>query len=167
MTVEEDDLATRLGRLEDRRAIEDLLVSYARAVDSRDGKALAACFASDAAATFSGMPAGTGGEAIAEFLLSTLGAPDRPTTHVVSNVGVELHGDRASAISNAVVYGIRGTPEQLRLRGISYHDELLRTSDGWRIQRRTHAVAWEGGAEHVPHHGHPTGRRTLGALYGR
>jgi hypothetical protein len=128
-----DDLAARLRAVEDRAALHDLLVRYAVAVDSGD------------------TPAGVGGPAIATFLMATMGpGPKPPTTHRVGNVLVTLDGDRANVQSSAIVYGIRGEPLQLRLRGVSYADLCVRTAGGWRIQRRTHSPAWEGAAENVP-----------------
>jgi hypothetical protein len=48
------------------------------------------------------------------------------------------------------MYSVRGNPEQVRIRGISYHDRMRRTPDGWRIAKRVHSVGWEGAAESVP-----------------
>jgi len=138
----------RLRALEDNAAIEALLNRYADSVDRRDAAALAACFTADAEASFAGIVTSGGGEAIAGFLLSTLGPA--ASTHVVSNALIELDGDRASVRSRAVVYGVRGEPEQLRLRGVTYDDSLVRTAEGWRIHRRVHSAQWEGGAAHLP-----------------
>ena len=41
---------------------------------------------------------------------------------------VNLDGDEADVQSSAVVYGVRGEPLQLRLRGISYRDRFVRTA---------------------------------------
>lgn len=138
----------RLRALEDRVAIEALLVRYADAVDGRDEAALAGCFTADAHASFGGVVTTGGGQAIAGFLLSTLGPA--ASTHIVSNAIVEIDGDRAAVRSRAVVYGVRGEPEQLRLRGVTYDDLCVRTSAGWRIARRVHSAQWEGGADHLP-----------------
>lgn len=138
----------RLLALEDRAALHDLLVRYATAVDERDHDALAGCFTDDAEASFAGIAAGAGGHSIATFLLSTLGPAE--STHVVANVRVELRGDEAAVSSVAVVYGVRGEPEQLRLRGVTYRDVCVRTPNGWRIRERVHTPRWEGGAQHVP-----------------
>jgi hypothetical protein len=61
-----------------------------------------------------------------------------------------VRGDEADATSNAVVYGVRGEPPQMRVRGVRYLDLLVRTTDGWRIRRRTHRPQWEAAAADVP-----------------
>ncbi len=72
------------------------------------------------------------------------------TSHLFTNVLINLDGDEAEARSRAAVYSVRGTPEQVRVRGISYRDRMRRTPDGWRIAKRVHSVAWEGAMESVP-----------------
>ena len=149
MTIEE--LEARLHLVEDRQEIADLLVRYARAVDDGDDEQLARCFTADAEATFAGVPAGVGGRAITSFLRSTMGTATRlASTHNVANITVTVRGDEADAISNAVVYGVRGDPPEMRARGVRYDDLLVRTPDGWRIKRRTHRPHWEAAARDVP-----------------
>jgi 3-phenylpropionate/cinnamic acid dioxygenase small subunit len=146
-----DDISARVQAIEDRQEIADLLVRYARSVDDGDDVVLAACFTDDAEATFAGVHAGVGGTAITSFLRSTMGASARPaSTHNLANILVTLRGDEADATSNAVVYGVRGDPPQMRARGVRYDDLLVRTPHGWRIKRRTHQPHWESAATHVP-----------------
>jgi 3-phenylpropionate/cinnamic acid dioxygenase small subunit len=151
-----DDTAARVRALEDRAEINDLIIRYAEAVDNRDNATLANCFTDDAEATFAGVPVpGRGGDAVVAFLSSLGGGAPRPatpikTSHLFMNVVVTLDGDEADARSSASVYSVRGEPEQVRIRGISYHDRMRRTPDGWRIAKRVHSVGWEGAAESVP-----------------
>ena len=146
-----EDLAARLQLVEDRQEIADLLVRYARAVDDGDDEQLTSCFTDDADATFAGVAAGVGGRAITAFLRSTMGAATRPaSTHNIANITVTVRGDEAEATSNAVVYGVRGDPPELRARGVRYDDLLVRTPHGWRIRRRTHRPHWEAAARDVP-----------------
>jgi ketosteroid isomerase-like protein len=150
------DLAARLQALEDKAAINRLIIAYAEAVDSRDNPALAACFTDDAEASFGGVPVpGRGGDAVVAFLNSLMGggpgpAPSFRTSHLFMNVVIDLDGDEAATRSNATVWSVRGEPEQVRVRGITYRDRMRRTADGWRIAKRVHAVWWEGAAESVP-----------------
>jgi 3-phenylpropionate/cinnamic acid dioxygenase small subunit len=151
-----EDFAVRAQVLEDRVAINDLIIRYAEAVDNHDGGALASCFTDDAGATFAGIPVpGRGGAAIVAFLASLPGgaagtAEPMKTSHLFTNVVINLDGDQAEARSRAAVYSVRGTPGQVRVRGISYQDRMRRTPDGWRIANRVHSVAWEGAMETVP-----------------
>jgi 3-phenylpropionate/cinnamic acid dioxygenase small subunit len=152
----DEDLAARAQVLEDRVAINDLIIRYAEAVDNRDDTALASCFTDDAEATFAGVPVpGRGGAAIVAFLASLPGgsagtATPMKTSHLFMNVVINLDGDQAVARSRAAVYSVRGTPEQVRVRGITYQDRMRRTRHGWRIANRVHSVAWEGAMESVP-----------------
>ena len=143
-------LELRVRAIEDRLAIEDVIVRYAHGVDGQDDELLASCFSDDATASFAGVPAGPGGTAIAAFLASAMGTPRAASTHRVTNVAVTLDGDEADVHSSAVVYALRGEPRQLRLRGITYRDRFVRIPAGWRIHRRVHSVAWEGAADSVP-----------------
>jgi uncharacterized protein (TIGR02246 family) len=146
-----DDLTVRLRLVEDRQEIADLLVRYASAVDDGDDEQLASCFTDDAEATFAGVHAGVGGPAITAFLRSAMGATTRPaSTHNLANITVSVRGDEADAVSNAVVYGVRGEPPEMRVRGVRYEDRLVRTPDGWRIRVRTHRPHWEAAATDVP-----------------
>lgn len=151
-----EELAGRVQALEDRAAINDLIIRYAAAVDSRDDEALAACFTDDAEASFAGVAVpGRGGAAIVAFLGSLGGGAARTatpmiTSHLFMNVAIELDGDEADVRSSASVYSVRGDPEQVRIRGITYHDRVRRTGAGWRIAQRVHRPIWEGAAESVP-----------------
>ena len=147
---EPSDLERRVQAIEDRLAIEDVIIRYANAVDSQDDELLASCFTDDATASFAGVPAGPGGAAIVAFLASLRGVAVIGSMHRFGNVVVTLHGDEADVQSRAVVYGVRGEPLQLRMRGITYHDHFVRTSAGWRIGRRVHSPSWEGAAENLP-----------------
>jgi hypothetical protein len=144
------DLEARVRAIEDRLAIQDVIIRYAHGVDGHDDELVASCFTDDAEASFAGVPAGPGGPAIASFLASTMGNPRVASTHRFTNVAVTLDGDEADVRSSAVVYAVRGEPLQLRLRGITYRDRFVRTPAGWRIGHRVHAVSWEGGAENKP-----------------
>jgi hypothetical protein len=151
MTADGPDLEARVRAVEDRLAINELIARYAYAVDGRDDDGVAACFTDDAQASFAGVPTGRGGRAIAQFLAESMGGERRPlTTHRFTNVIVDLRGDEADVESSGVVYAVRGEPERLRVRGLTYRDRVIRTEDGWRIRRRIHNVSWEAAADAVP-----------------
>jgi ketosteroid isomerase-like protein len=152
----DDDVAARVQALEDRAAINDLIIRYAEAVDNRDNDALASCFTDDAEASFAGVPVpGRGGAAVVAFL-GSLGDGGPPavgrlkSSHLFTNVAISVQGDEAEARCSASVYSVRDDAGQIRVRGVSYRDRMRRTPDGWRISKRAHSVAWEGAAESVP-----------------
>jgi ketosteroid isomerase-like protein len=151
MTAKPADLEARIQAIEDRQAIEDIIVRYALAVDGGDLDLVASCFTDDAQASFAGVPAGPGGPAIASFLQSLMGTGERPVTlHRFTNVTVDLDGDEAAVRSSALAYALRPGTDQLRLRNVSYRDRFVRTDKGWRIADRVHSVAWEAAADSVP-----------------
>ena len=148
--TEPNDLERRVRAIEDRLEIEDVIIRYANAVDFQDDELLESCFTDDATASFAGVPAGPGGAAIVAFLVSLRGVAVIGSTHRFGNVVVDFDGDEADVQSRAVVYGVRGDPLQLRMRGITYNDHFVRTPKGWRISRRVHSPSWEGAADNVP-----------------
>jgi hypothetical protein len=75
-------------------------------------------------------------------------AVDR-TQHVITNVLIELEGDRATAGANLVVTFADG-PEPLRTHGERYRFEALRTPAGWRLSRVQVTPVWTSGAVPTP-----------------
>jgi len=127
--------APSLADLQDRAAIHDLVMRYARAVDRRDFAGVAACFTPDAA--YQGQLSRTG---IAEALARLEAGLARwdVTQHLMGNQLVELDGDRARCETYALashVSGDGGARRELTV-AVIYEDELVRTPDGWRIAGR-------------------------------
>ena len=65
--------------------------------------------------------------------------------HTIGNFDVSIDGDRAS--SKVHFYNPMGRPKadgtlSLFWIGGFYVDDLVRTSDGWRIQKRVEQQAW-------------------------
>ena len=96
-------LEERLRALEDREEIHRLLLAYATALDARDMEAYAALFAR-AGEWIGGTGYGRTPEGIRSMLEEKLvpnpPAPGPTHRHVVSNVAVDLAGDRATAVSS-------------------------------------------------------------------
>lgn len=131
------DATDRLRALEDRAAIHDLTMRYARGVDRRDLDLVAACFAPDA-----GYEGGLGVGTIAVALAALRDRMQRyrTTMHFIANQLVELDGDRARCETYAIVYH-RLEPDdedaQDYIVGVRYVDDLARHGDGWWIVHRT------------------------------
>jgi ketosteroid isomerase-like protein len=121
--------------------ILDVLARYARGLDIRDFAMVAACFAPDATAEYSGRQF-AGADAIVAFVHAV--ERFRATTHVITNAVVEVDGDRATAHSQAVAYMVssEAEPDIVRIRGIRYDDELARIGGKWRITKRLHRADW-------------------------
>lgn len=128
-------LDSGLQALLDRAAIEDLLMRYARGVDRRDLIMVAACFTPDAAYEGS---LGDGTIDIALDALRERMPRYRTTMHLLTNVLIDLDGDRASSETYGLVYHRLEDADEDEdfVVGVRYLDELARLPDGWRITRR-------------------------------
>jgi hypothetical protein len=123
----------------DRVEIDDLLVRYTTAIDTKDWALLDTCFTPDAHVdyTTSGGVAGAYPEVRAwlEKALSIFPI----TIHAISNSRITLEGDRASGrtlVDNPMVLP-KGEGGAFVFTVYAYYDdEFVRTEQGWRIARR-------------------------------
>lgn len=128
-----------LQEVSDRMEIQDLLTRYALAIDTKDWTLLDACFVANAELDYTA----TGGRKgpypeLRKWLEEAL-SPFAVTVHYIGNASVELDGDRARArtyLWNPM--GFQKADGELHWFTVSAHyvDELTRTGDGWRIQKR-------------------------------
>ncbi|HLT70183.1 MAG TPA: nuclear transport factor 2 family protein [Acidimicrobiales bacterium] len=131
-----------LQALQDRVEITDLLHRYARALDTKDWDLLASVFTPDAHLdyTSSGCPAGPRDEVV-PWLARAL-EPVPMTQHLITNVEIDLDGDRAT------VRALFHNPLQLPgMPGVShcggtYEHEVVRTPEGWRSRRLVETMLW-------------------------
>ncbi len=150
MSLEDD-----VRYLIDRQAVVDVLHTYCHLVDAQDHDAMVEqVFAPDGSDDHGEGPV-QGREAIAEWFREAT-ANIASNAHNVSNVMVEIDGDKARMTSRVTSW--TWTMESLAggtqrpadyVVSVSYHDELTRYPEGWRIDRRVL----------VPHGsqtGHPT-----------
>lgn len=127
-----------LEELLDRQEIDDLLIRYATAVDTKDWDLYETCFTPDAFIDYESA-GGIKGKLpeVRAWLEKTL-VMFPMTQHVVCNRSVDLDGDAATARS--VFYNPMGLPQEdsqiLFFDGGYYNDKLIRTPDGWRISER-------------------------------
>ena len=133
-----------LQRIIDRQAIIDLLIQYATALDTRNWRLLEQCFLPDAvddygenAGRHEGYPAI---EEVVRFFLEDLDS----SQHLLGNYVVEIEGDRATASCylHAQHYLEETKGGDTYTVGGNYEDEIIRTSDGWRIKHRKLMVTW-------------------------
>jgi ketosteroid isomerase-like protein len=127
----------------DRIEIDDLLVRYSTAIDTKDFDLLDDVFTADAdcdyevVGDFRGDPA-----AFKAWLSEVMGFFDFHM-HYVTNRAVVLDGDTATAVSylyNPCV--LKGGDGTVLDEGGRYHDTLVRTPDGWRIASRREEPIW-------------------------
>lgn len=127
--------------MDDHRQIADLLFTYAERIDGGDFDGLGDLFA-HAEVTFEGFEQVRRGrdEVIALYSASTRRYPDDgtpKTKHVMTNVIVDVHGDRATARSYFTV--LQAVPGHLALQPIvagRYRDRFERVDGRWRFAAR-------------------------------
>jgi len=137
------DMSTR--EISDRIRINDLLVRYTRAIDTKDWNLLDSCFIPDADVdyTASGGVAGKYPE-VRAWLAKAL-APFPVTAHYITNSMVDLRGDRASArtlVLNPMFFANPDGSLHDFTVGATYVDELVWTDAGWRIARRVEEAGY-------------------------
>ena len=128
--------------LSDKAEIRELLFRYARAVDDKDWALMDVVFTSDARLDYTSVdgPAGSRDE-IVDWLERSL-APVPMTQHFITNLEIELDGDRATA--RAMFYNPMQLPgmDDVCACGGNYHHALVRTPDGWRSERLVEETKW-------------------------
>ena len=131
--------------LVDRARIRDLTARYNRCFDDGDVEAFAHTFTADGVMEVVGGFEVRGRQGLAEMCRRT----PYGVVHVTVDATVEVDGDRA--VQDVTVMVLQrpkpdAAPEERRTtleRSGRYHDELVRTPDGWRFARRT--VTLDGG----------------------
>jgi uncharacterized protein (TIGR02246 family) len=116
---------------EDERAIERLILDYAAANDAGDWEAVAGTFTENGRMSRPVAPDDftEGRDAI---LAAFKARPPRKTRHIIANIRVNVDGDSAKAESQILLFT---GPDMAPLVG-SFHDTLVRTSEGWRFAAR-------------------------------
>jgi uncharacterized protein (TIGR02246 family) len=133
-------LQARLQRAEDQLAIERVITDYSKFLDARDYDSYAGLFARDGVWQ-TGTTVRRGAAEIKAMLVGLFGTPpagfvNAGDYHLVSNIEVNVVGDRATARSRhlLVMRGPDGSPTP-ELAGF-YEDELVREDGQWKIARR-------------------------------
>lgn len=130
-----------LRGLSDRFAIEERLFLYGQYLDTKRAERVAdEVFTEDAVLIF-GSASLEGRDAIHAHVME-YAASVSATSHNIDNVIVAVDGDRARAVSRVMAFHWFDLPGADPLRPTDllsvggYEDDLVRTSDGWRITRR-------------------------------
>lgn len=148
LVAEVRSLAAAVQELADRRAVADVVLSYATAVDRRDWEAVRACFEEGAVVE------GTVHQAPLEpYLRSLVDGVEHfgSTMHFMGNQLVSVDGDLAEVETYAVAFHWMGEQpgaddDGNLVVGVRYLDTLARSADGWRIRRRRVTSEWRRGA---------------------
>lgn len=125
-----------VGELNEQQAVVDVLVRCAAAFDARDWSALDNVFTADVEAY-----GAQGRAAVVTTIRSFLGGCG-PSQHLLGNYDVVISGESARSVCKARVLhvGAGDRADQTYECCGNYLDELVRTTDGWRIRRRQFEV---------------------------
>ena len=124
--------------LVDRARIRELTARYNRAFDDGDPDGFAATFIEEGVMEVEGTFSVSGRDGLAEMVRHT----PYGVVHVTVDATVEVDGDKAVQDVKMLVLSRPGPDAASGARTTltnsgRYHDELVRTADGWRFTRRT------------------------------
>jgi len=132
-------LSLSIPEISDRMEIQDLLVDYCHAIDTRNWDALDEVFTPDAVIDYTEMGGTRGTLAETKAFLATAMANFAGFQHMIATSKVTLDGDTArgkTICHNPMIVTSAAGETQVYLCGLWYRDEFVRTPDGWRIQHR-------------------------------
>jgi 3-phenylpropionate/cinnamic acid dioxygenase small subunit len=134
-----------IGEISDRLEIQDLFTRYCYAIDDRDWDALDDMFTPDARIDYTATGGAAGSLAEMKAWLGTALAPFAMSQHMVSHPLLAIDGDRAT--SRMILYNPMGMDDgqgnvSTFFVGVWYHDTLVRTDGGWRIDERKQKLAY-------------------------
>lgn len=124
--------------LSDRAEIQDLLVAYCEAIDSRDWDALDHVFTKDAIIDYTEAGGARGTLPEIKLYLDKALAQFSGFQHMNGLPQIKVSGDTATArtiLFNPMIINQNGAPHVFFV-GLWYKDKLQRTSRGWRISER-------------------------------
>ena len=126
----------------DKEQIAEVLIRYATGIDFKDWALLRTCWTEDVDVDYGEVGRYSGADAITGLMEQLHGAMG-PTYHRLTNFAIAVDGDRATArcYVHAVLQAVPDDAASWVEALGHYDDEFLRTSDGWRISRRTTSIA--------------------------
>ncbi|MFG1932548.1 nuclear transport factor 2 family protein [Mycobacterium sp. NPDC048908] len=126
----------------DKEQIAEVLIRYATGIDSKDWPLLRRCWTEDVDVDYGEVGRYSGADAITDLMRQLHNAMG-PTYHRLTNFAIAVEGEFATARSyvHAVLQAVPDDATSWVEALGHYDDELVRTSDGWRISRRTTSIA--------------------------
>jgi 3-phenylpropionate/cinnamic acid dioxygenase small subunit len=130
----------------DREAIRDVLTRYGVSLDSRDWALFKTCFTKDAKAFYGEEPVIEGYPGIEKFVRFYEDYMEA-SQHLISNFVIEIDGDeaRTTCYLHAVHYLANTQGGDTWSVGGYYTDQLIRTTQGWKIKSRKLTLTWGNG----------------------
>lgn len=134
--------ASGLQALQDRLDVEQVLYRYSAAVDSFDKAGLRGVMADDIEGIYGNADPVHGGDALTDWIDGAT-ASAIWQHHLLNVYTVDIDGDSARTLSYITSYQVfKEDPDAAVLLAARYHDELRRTSDGWKLSKRVMEVLW-------------------------
>ena len=129
----------RLEKIEAIQSINDCLTRYCRALDWIDEDLLRSCFIEDGFIDY-GFYAGDAKGFIPAVMEVEKGGH---SWHLISNVAIEINGDKAEVESYGLTSG--GEITEAGIQDVNvycgrYHDEFSKTPEGWKVSRRLYIL---------------------------
>jgi ketosteroid isomerase-like protein len=124
-----------MSEADDRSQLQDVMLSYAAAVDDRDMARYRACFAEDAEIVGFGEETVTGADAWTASVESQLDAFSS-TQHLMSPQLASITGDTASARTDVqALHVLKDGNGAMFTLWATYLTDFVRNDDGWKISR--------------------------------
>ena len=126
----------------DKLEIQEQLARYARGVDTQDWELWKSVFTEDAVVDYSqsGLPSGSRDEVAGIFAAAFATIPW--ATHHITNVEIDLDGDRAKVramfFNPMQLPGVEGSSST----GGYYHHDFVRTPAGWKSEHLVEEPVW-------------------------
>jgi len=133
-----------LQEMSDRLEIQDLLVAYCEAIDSRNWVALDNIFTADAIIDYTEAGGARGNLQETKAYLDKALKPFSGMQHMVGLPMIKVTGDSATSrviLFNPMVVEGEDQPHVFFV-GLWYRDTLIRTVAGWRIQTRHEELSY-------------------------
>ena len=139
-----------LQEISDRIDIQELLVRYSIAIDSKQFADLEPLFADDAECDYGSLGSPKGPTAIATLIKNTLAGLDQ-TQHLVGSSVIVVDGDVADVRTYLISQHIRASTPGVNhyFIGGEYVDTVVRTPDGWKFRTRRLDRMWSEGNREV------------------
>ena len=136
----------QLQRLEDKQALQELLVSYARSCDDRDWPRYRSLFIADAEIDYTGAYGRSGRrDDIADWIERIMSGPAlQHTQHFLANIEIAIDGDRAAGRADYLNPDVFTRPagRELMINGGIYDFTAVRTEGGWRLSTLAARILW-------------------------
>lgn len=133
--VDQQDIAKRLGILEDVEAVKRLKHRYLHCLDSKLWGELEQCLAGDVKASFMGGAMKYDGRDELMGFYRTALPPSRITTHMGHHPQIEITGDGSATGTWEVKTYLIETEVNLSLGGMSvFHEEYVKEAGDWKIK---------------------------------